>query len=231
MSIAESPVRERAEITVSLDQGSFRDAGDPKVWKAAQGILCQLLTAVVPAGGEYIARIVKKTRWQGNHDVPFKLGPAQLGWIYLTIKVPDTGNGEVYDYAIRAKAGTPWLPDQMQNRIREHIERLAAEAAARPRAIPTPTPAAPVPVVSAADRVSDRVARLEQLATRNDERIRALTALSQEKVQYREQLAEMQRRVADVEARELALMEEMDSDKECVEAQESLAALRRLLGA
>lgn len=77
--------------------------------------------------------------------------------------------------------------------------------------------------------LTERIAALEATASRNKPREAKIAALGEEIGRKRQAVAAIQAEIDQLEAAQLKIMDEIEGDKECHEAQRSIAALEGLL--
>lgn len=212
-----------AGFIVEFDTGPFtrNQEQHTKTWQAARDIVAELLPALSLPAGEYRLKPISKVRWQGPRlAVPFKVGVPQHGLVFLTIKPPRADNDGVFEYGLRGLSNQ-WDPLAVTEQISQHIKQLES---ASPPVVEEPPPA-PEKL-----SIADKVALLEQTAARNSVRQGQLAELQVKRAAMQRELAIVQEKLNATELEELKILEEIENDRECIEAQESLAALRKILG-
>lgn len=204
---------------------------DRKTWEAAQELLTELLTEANTFDGDYVVRVHRKIRWQGNHEnVPYKVSRYEHGKVYVTVKPLGKGNDSVFEYAISG-AFERWNERAAYFAIRDYIDELLFVAQQPAAAETKEAPVVQEATVTPPQKLSvvERIARLEAAAVRNQEREAEIEQITNRIEAVRQEVAERQATIKQLEAEQLNLMEAMEADTECREAQESLAALEKLL--
>lgn len=91
-------------------------------------------------------------------------------------------------------------------------------------------PAAPAPVAPVKKMtLAEKIAALEITASRNKPREQRLSQLAAEIEQRRQEIVAIQSKIDQLEAEQISVMEAIEGDAECHEAQRSIAALEGLL--
>ncbi len=217
----------------TFDSRNFTQSGNHhvKAWNAAMEIIAALVIEVGEDRGPYRVCVYRQVRWKGNHTAnPVKLSLYEHGLVYLTVKTPINGNESVFEYSIRGEF-SGWNPSRLFHKLRDAIVLANAALPAEEPPVTTVKTVPPAVVTTPAAKLTvvERIAKLEATAHRNAGREADLQALRQTKER---RLAEMQAikvSIDDLETTELKLMEEIDKDEECREAQRAMATLESLL--
>ncbi len=233
----ETPLDAEPVMGITFDNSNFVfSRGDhTKAWEAAIVIITNLLEEVGTIG-HYHVRTYRQVRWKGNHGaVPVKVNLCENRILYLTVKTPENGNSSVFEYAIRGTFPS-WDCSDLFTKIENYIaDANAAEPAKEEPVTPVkPAPVAPTPPAPPAPptkklTVVERIAQLEAVSQRNAGRETALQALRAKKDEHTADLQRVQALITRLETEELQLMEDIENDNECREAQKALATLESLL--
>lgn len=181
--------------------------------------------------GSFQARAICKSRWKAEKVINLKVKmarPPQHG-VIVTIRPESGDNGDVWEYLVD---GVNWPPEQLFARFGEavdkenHILKLERERSQQREAEKT----AATTLGSTNGSLFDRIRDLEEKAGRNKARQRQLDDLGQEEQKLRDEIARLEKELAQIEKTQLKVLEQMDDDKECQEANQALDALRKLLG-
>ena len=249
--------------TIQNDSGEIRLTIDPNTTQLETEVARHMLAAgkiilhlleMTAEDGDYIMRVNRQVTWRGNPKAPYKLSATRQDWLFVVVKPPESGNGSVFEYMLRAQGGTKWNSAKVETNIRNHIaelngeverpERLAVVAdsitVSKPVEPKLPAPTEPAPAQAAGaplkaqepeelPALSESVKKLEELAGRNNHRQARLAELATVKAEEQSKLAAIQQRIADLEEEELKVIEQMENDRECMNAQTALATLRTLM--
>lgn len=227
------------ELSVETDPGVFnKNANDNVILRSASLILHELLNKANMPLGRYHLQTYRKMRWHGYHAVPYKIGIHQHGCVYITIKPPGSGNETAYEYKLGGKFNG-WDAARTHELLLAHIhqelhpDNSLREHDPEPELTLPETPAVPAPTVPVTEiptlKISERVAKLEATASRNNRREEQLAKLRSLRAEHQRQIIELQDKISGIENQELQTLEEMEADTECLAAIEALNTLRSLL--
>lgn len=221
-----------SEIQIThVDKGRFFKPD--KAWEAARAIIQDfLIEADVPAA-TYKLRAHKHVRWMGNPVRPLKVSRYDEHGIVITVKPPGCGNDSSWEYLLVGDF-PEWDAKSIFHHLRRAIDADGPTGPAEPDPDffeeSAPVPVAPAPVAPVKKMtLAEKIAALEITASRNKPREQRLSQLAAEIEQRRQEIVAIQSKIDQLEAEQISVMEAIEGDAECHEAQRSIAALEGLL--
>ena len=216
-------------VITEVDSGRFFTKTE-KVWGVAASLIRDFLVDADAPAGKYAIRVHKQVRWMGNPTSPIKVSRYEGHGIILTVKPPSWGNGSSWEYLLNGQF-PDWDAKMIFHHLRRHISPDGPTGPAEPdpevneQVEPEPQPQGPRPKMS----LTERIAALEATASRNKPREAQITKLTDEIAIKRRAMAALQTEIDQLEAEQLRIMDEIEGDKACHEAQQAIAALEGLL--
>lgn len=220
-----------SEIQIApVDKGRFYRP--EKAWDAAREIIRDfLIEADVPVA-TYRLRAHKHVRWMGNPDRPLKVSRYEGHGIVITVKPPGLGNDSSWEYVLIGEFDD-WDAKSIFHHLRRAIDANGPTGPAEPdpeiveEAQPVTASVAVQPTKKLT--LAEKIAALEVTASRNKPREQRLAELAATIEKRRQAIVAIQSEIDQLEAEQISVMEAIDGDTECHEAQRSIAALEGLL--
>jgi hypothetical protein len=212
-------VGNRPEVEFTTGRFGNPRLNDPRVWEAAVAIATELLMQL-GYFGKFTLKPSRKVRWQGNHALLFKASRHDDDALVLTIKPSGLGNDSAYEYALVGRF-KDWDARLAYFKVKELTQAAGVNDPEETATVKTEKPKADL---------ATRITQLQATAARNDSRRKQIEELHDKQAKVRAQIAALEADLNGLETNELQLLDEIEQDRECVEASQALEVLEKLLG-